>query len=141
MNDCVFCQIIAGTLPASSIYRDEDVIVFTDVRQPTEAHVLVVPIQHVETLDALPLSLAAKLMQTAVLVARAIYASFQPEGLSLWQSNGLAAGQEVPHVHLHLLTRQLNDDLLRVYSAKPLRPSRETLDELAETIRRSFPLS
>ncbi len=138
MTDCVFCAIIAGALPASIIYQDDDTIVFADMRQPTEAHVLVVPKQHVQTLDALPLDLAAHLMQVAVLTARAINASMEPEGLSLWQSNGEVAGQEVPHVHLHLLTRQPSDDLLTVYAVRPARPDRTTLDSLAAKIAAHF---
>ena len=138
MSDCVFCDIVAGNVRASVVYEDEGAIAFIDLRQPTEGHVLVVPKQHVETLDALPLDLAARLMQVAVLTARAMRQSLQPAGLSLWQSNGAVAGQEVPHVHLHLLARQPHDGLLRVYPAKPPYPDRETLDRLAATVRAGF---
>ena len=138
MSNCVFCDIVAGNVRASVVYEDEGAIAFMDLRQPTEGHVLVVPKQHVETLDALPLDLAARLMQVAVLTARAIRQSLQPAGLSLWQSNGAVAGQEVPHVHLHLLARQPDDGLLRVYPAKPPYPDWDTLDRLAATVRAGF---
>lgn len=138
MSNCVFCDIAAGKVSASVVYEDEGAIAFMDLRQPTEGHVLVTPKQHVETLDALPLDLAARLMQVVVLTARAMRRSLQPAGLSLWQSNGAVAGQEVPHVHLHLLARQPHDGLLRVYPAKPPYPDRDMLDGLAAMVKAGF---
>jgi histidine triad (HIT) family protein len=134
MDDCVFCDIVAGRAPASIVWADDAVVAFMDLRQPTRAHVLVVPRMHVETIDALPLDLAGRLMQGVVLTARAIRQTLHPAGLSLSQSNGEAAGQEVPHVHVHLLTRDLGDGLLRVYPGKPTLPDRATLDALAASI-------
>lgn len=138
VSDCVFCDIVVGKTPASVVYEDASTISFMDLRQLAEGHVLVVPKQHVETLDVLPLDLAARLMQGAVLTARALRHSLHPAGLSLWQSNGAVAGQEVPHVHLHLLARQPHDGLLRVYPAKPPYPDRDTLDRLAAAVRAGF---
>jgi histidine triad (HIT) family protein len=139
VDGCIFCDIVAGRAPASIVWADDAAIAFMDLRQPTEAHVLVIPRMHVETIDALPLDLAGRLMQGAVLVARAMRETLHPAGLSLSQSNGEAAGQEVPHVHLHLLTREPGDDLLRVYPRKPNRPDRPALDALAQRIAAGFP--
>ena len=131
---CVFCDIVAGRVPASIVWADDAVVAFMDLRQPTQAHVLVIPRMHVETIDELPLDLAGRLMQSTVLIARAMRETLHPAGLSLSQSNGEAAGQEVPHVHLHLLTRDLGDGLLRVYPGAPNLPDRATLDALAARI-------
>jgi histidine triad (HIT) family protein len=138
MDRCIFCDIIAGRAPASIVYETETVLAFIDRRQPTSAHVLVVPKLHAETLDLLPLDVAGPLMQAAVVTARAMRRTLRPEGLSLWQSNGEVAGQEVPHVHLHLLTRQADDGLLRIYPERPSTPDREALDALAARIREGF---
>ena len=135
---CVFCDIIAGRVAASSVYEDYATIAFADLRQPTAGHVLVAPKEHVETLYELTPDLAARLAQVAVMTARAMRRTLQPAGLSVWQSNGVVAGREVPHVHLHLLVREPGYELLRVYPVKPPYPERVALDRLAATIRAGF---
>lgn len=115
-------------------------LAFCDLRQPHPAsrgaHVLVVPRKHVATLDGLDAAAAADLMQLAVRVSRLLRVEFGADGLSLWQSNGAAAFQEVPHVHLHLLTRQSDDGLLRIYpDALPEPSSMAALQALAARLR------
>ena len=138
MSDCVFCEIVAGTLEASVVCEDDATLAFMDLRQPNAAHVLVMPKQHVETVYELEPEVAARLMQAVVLVARAVRRTFGPSGLSVWQSNGAAAGQEVPHVHMHIFTREPGDGFLRVYPEPPVRPDRPALDRLAEQVRRGL---
>lgn len=137
-QDCAFCGIVAGRLPASTVYEDEATVVFADLRQPTAGHLLVVPKEHVETIYDLDPAVAARLMRVVVATARAMRHSLRPAGLSVWQSNGPAAGQEVPHVHVHLLARGPGDGLLRVYPAAPPRPARAALDELAARVQAGF---
>jgi histidine triad (HIT) family protein len=120
--DCVFCAIIAGHAPAAIVAEIPDSLAFCDLRQPHDtdigAHVLVVPRRHVETFDQLDVETASGLMRLAIRVASAIKAEFG-DSYSLWQSNGEHAFQEVPHVHLHILTRRAGDGLLRVYPEPP----------------------
>lgn len=135
---CVFCDIVAGRMSASIVHQDQSTIVLVDLRQPTAGHLLVIPKLHVEMIYDLPSDTAASLMRMVVLTAQAMREALQPAGLSMWQSNGLAAGQEVPHVHIHLLTRASDDGLLRIYPAKPPRPERKVLDQLALLIKAAF---
>ena len=139
-QDCVFCAIIAERVAASRVYEDDATVVFPDLRQPTAAHLLVVPKQHVEMVYDLAPDQAARLMQAVVLTAQVLRRTLRPEGLSIWQSNGSAAHQKVPHMHVHLLVRQPGDELLRVYPAKPPYPDRAALGRLAATIRAGFGL-
>jgi histidine triad (HIT) family protein len=132
---CVFCGIVAGTVEASVVREDDATLAFMDLRQSNPGHVLVIPKRHVEMVYDLDPETAARLFQAAVTLARALRRSLDPRGLNLWQSNGDAAGQEVPHVHLHLLPRYPGDGLLRIYSDRPAQPSREELDGLAVLIR------
>jgi histidine triad (HIT) family protein len=97
-------------------------------------HTLVVPRSHVPDIFSLDDAAGAALMRTVVRVARAQRDALRPGGLNIWQSNGEAAGQEVPHVHFHVLPRTHGDGMLRIYPRSPDRPLREELDRLAETI-------
>jgi len=139
--ECAFCEIIAGRAPACRVAGSDRSLAFSSLRQPRDidrgGHVLVVPRRHVETLDRLDDDSAADLMRLAVRVAGAMRAEFG-DSYSLWQSNGEAAFQEVPHVHLHLITRTRDDGLLRIYPEPPGTPDdadREQLQRLAERLR------
>jgi len=135
-DTCAFCAILAGALPASVVHEDAQVVAFMDLRQAVRGHVLVVPRRHVETLFDLDEDTAAQLMRVAVRIARAADAVFAPDGLSLWQSNRDAGGQEVPHVHLHVQPRRVGDGLLRIYPGDAPRPSASAeLDRMAADLR------
>jgi histidine triad (HIT) family protein len=141
MAECAFCEIIVGRAPASLVASSDHSLAFSDLRQPLDidrgGHVLVVPRLHIESLDRLDDDSAADLMGLAVRVAGAMRAEFG-DSYSLWQSNGEAAFQEVPHVHLHLITRVRDDGLLRIYPEPPGAPDdadREQLERLAERLR------
>lgn len=74
---------------------------------------------------------ASAVMETTVMVSRAVRQVVQPDGYSMWQSNGEVAGQEVPHVHVHLLTRAGGDGLLQIYPTPPEEPPLEAMAPLA----------
>jgi histidine triad (HIT) family protein len=138
-DGCAFCAIVAGTAPASIVAHSALSVAFCDLRQPhgtaQGAHVLLVPRTHAETLDRLDDATAADLLQLAVRVSRRLVAEYG-EGFSFWQSNGDAAFQEVPHVHLHLVTRRIGDGLLRIYpDAVPAPAAPDELDALARRLR------
>ena len=135
MIDCLFCQIVRRQSEASIVYENEYTMAFMNTRQGNPGHVLVVPKRHVETLDQLDSDLAAHLFQAVTHVARGLQAAFKPDGLNIWQSNGIAAGQEIPHIHVHLLPRRLNDKLIQFYTRMPPQEERIYLDRLAQQIR------
>lgn len=114
-NDYVFCRIIRGELDSATIYEDESTMAFLDLRQSNEGHVLVVPRNHIEQIYDLDEDTASSLASTVCKVARVVRRVYAPGGLSIWQSNGPAAFQEVPHVHWHVLPRYDGDGLLVVY--------------------------
>jgi histidine triad (HIT) family protein len=110
-----------------------------DLRQANPGHVLVIPKQHIPTIYDLPPDIGAVVMQCVIEMSRAVKEAFQAEGLSIWQSNGECAGQEIPHVHFHVHPRKPNDGLLRVYSSKVNHPPSEILQQDAEKIRAYLP--
>ncbi|MBB5863132.1 HIT domain-containing protein [Xanthomonas sp. 3058] len=136
IDTCVFYAIVAGTAPASVVWEDVQVVAFVDLRQPVPGHVLVVPRVHAPQLHDLDEDSAAQLMRVAHRVVCAMQQCWAPAGSNLWQSNGVAGGQEVPHVHLHVQPRRDGDGLLRFYpEGVPLPASRDLLDALATQLR------
>lgn len=105
MEDCVFCKIVKGEIPSHRVYGDDDAVAFLDVNPVTEGHVLVVPRDHAGTLTDMEPSSVPPLFAAAREVAAALESALDPAGLNLIQNNGGAAGQEVPHVHVHLVPR------------------------------------
>ncbi len=133
MSDCVFCRIIAGQIPSTRVFEDEHTLAFMDIGQVNPGHVLVAVKKHAANLYELDDAQAAAVARTSVRVARAIRDSFGPEGLSVYQANGTAAGQTVFHYHLHLLPRYAGDGMELVWPVK--NPAREALEEYAGRIR------
>lgn len=132
---CVFCQVVAGDAAASVVLDEERVLAFLDLRQSSEAHVLVIPKLHRRDLREMESNLAAEVMDAIGRIARAVDEAFKPDGMNVWHSIEEAAGQEVFHAHFHLLPRWLGDGLLGIYPEPPASPSRAELDRQAGRIR------
>ena len=133
MSDCVFCKIVAGQIPSTKVFEDEHTLAFMDLGQVNPGHVLVAVKKHAENLYALDDAQAAALAKASVRVSRAIRDALKPEGLSVYQANGKAAGQTVFHYHVHLLPRHAGDGMELTWPVK--NPPREKLEEYAGKIR------
>jgi histidine triad (HIT) family protein len=137
MSDCVFCRIVARQIPATVVFEDEHTLAFMDIGHVTPGHVLVAVKKHAENLYALDDPQAGAVLRAAARVARAIRDAFNPEGLSVYQANGKAAGQTVFHYHVHLVPRYAGDGMELSWPVK--NPPREKLAEYAEKIKASLP--
>jgi histidine triad (HIT) family protein len=131
--DCVFCRIVAKQIPASVVFEDEYTLAFMDLGQVNPGHVLVAAKAHAENIYALDDAQAAAVFRSVARVARAVRDAFAPEGLSIYQANGKAAGQTVLHLHVHLVPRYERDGMELVWPVK--NPPREKLEEAAAKIR------
>jgi len=110
MAECIFCNISTGDADASVVYRDSDCIAFMDVAPINEGHILVVPRQHAERLADLDEGAAAHVMAITHRVSAAVRASGVPcDAIFLFLADGEVAGQEVPHVHMHIVPRFVGD--------------------------------
>ena len=136
MNDCVFCKIVAGQIPSTRVHEDEHTLAFMDLGQVNPGHVLVAVKKHAASLFELDDMQAAAVARTSARLARAIRAAFKPEGLSVYQANGKAAGQTVFHYHVHLLPRHEGDGMELIWPVK--NPSREKLAGYAAEIRQQL---
>ena len=107
--NCIFCKILEGSIPSVRVYEDEKVVAFLDINPIAPGHALLVPREHrASLLDASPEALAA-VMAAAPTVARAVLKATRGEGFHFFQFNGACAGQEVMHVHFHIIPRRPGD--------------------------------
>ncbi len=106
MDDCVFCKIIKGDIPARKVYEDDDVIAILDLSQVTKGHTLVISKDHVRNILDYSDDLAARVFSKIPKIAKAVKA-FDPDckGLNLLMNNEEIASQSVFHGHVHLLPR------------------------------------
>jgi histidine triad (HIT) family protein len=102
--DCIFCKIIKKEVPAVIIYEDDDVLAFNDVRPLAPVHVLIIPKKHIESLNDITEENSALIGKMA-LAANKIAVDFDisPKGYKLLTRVGEWGGQEVPHLHMHLI--------------------------------------
>ncbi|MCB9438602.1 MAG: HIT domain-containing protein [Anaerolineales bacterium] len=133
MSDCIFCKIVVRQAPGSIVYEDDTTLAIMDIHQPTTHKVLIIPRTHAVMIYDLSDDQAAAIMQLAVKIARVQREVTQCEGLSIFQSNGSVAGQDVFHYHLHLLPRFAKND--HHQDKREAFPPRETLDRMAADLR------
>jgi histidine triad (HIT) family protein len=104
MNDCLFCSIVAGDIPADVIARSDGAIAFRDVDPQAPVHVLIIPTQHFDDVPSVAEAdprLAGELLSLAALVAR--QEGVNATGHRLVANTGVEGGQSVGHAHIHLL--------------------------------------
>ena len=112
--DCIFCKIIAKEIPAKILYEDDDSISFLDAFPVTKGHTLVIPKEHHTKIQDLPTEINQKLFET---VHKMIKKVDSLQGSTLVAiHNGKESGQEIPHVHVHLIPRSSNDSAGPVHS-------------------------
>ena len=133
MSDCVFCKIVAGQIPSTRVYEDEHTIAFMDIGHVNPGHTLVAVKKHAATVFELEETQAEAVARAVARISRALKKAFEPDGLSVYQANGKAAGQTVFHYHVHLLPRHAGDGMELTWPMK--NPPRERLEEYAGKIR------
>lgn len=100
-EDCLFCKIVGGHIPATTIYEDNDVIVFNDINPMAKIHFLIVPKLHIESLKSCELSHQA-LLGKMLLLAPKLAAEQGLKGFKTLINTGREGGQEVFHIHVHV---------------------------------------
>jgi histidine triad (HIT) family protein len=134
---CVFCRILRGEVtPGAVAFRDNQTAVFPsrDQQPRNRGHMLVVPVQHLAQICDVDRDLAGPLMATLARVAAAVKTAFSADGVSIRQNNGQHGGQDVFHVHFHVIPRFADDGFIgldRSYGAVEV-----SLDERLEQARK-----
>jgi histidine triad (HIT) family protein len=119
MADSIFTRIIRGEIPCAKLHDGPTVIAFLDINPLAAGHALVVPKRPVERLEDLPPEEAADCARVLGGLARRICRATGATGYNILQNNGRDAGQEVPHVHFHIIPRKPGDGLGYRWNARP----------------------
>ena len=130
---CIFGRIVAGEIPCQRVFENENVLAFLDINPLAEGHTLVIPRRCVERYDELTPDEAAALAQALSRVARMVMGVVGAAGYNILQNNGRVAGQEVAHVHFHIIPRREGDGLGYRWKPQPADPA--ALAALAARIR------
>ena len=110
-ENCIFCKIANGEIPAATLYEDDDFRVILDLGPASKGHALILPKEHYADLYELDDEIAAKVMVVAKKMITKMTEVLKCDGYNLVQNNGEAAGQTVRHFHLHLIPRYENDNV------------------------------
>jgi len=110
-GNCIFCQIVSGAIPSRRIYEDDQVLAFLDIRPVSAGHTLVIPKEHYRNLEEIDPASLARLIQAVQAVGRIIKDKLGVAGYNVTENNDPVAGQEVPHLHFHVIPRQPGDNL------------------------------
>ncbi|WP_276261049.1 HIT family protein [Haloglomus litoreum] len=131
--ECPFCEIVGGEAAASVVAETDETLAFVDLNPATEGHTLVIPKEHAAGLEGLDPAVGGRLFEEGMAIAAAAREALDPDGINFFLADGVAAGQEVFHVHLHVVPRYEGDDVQFV--AEQSRADREELDAVADRLR------
>ena len=134
MEECIFCKIVSGKIPAAKIYEDSKVMSFLDIMPANKGHCLVVPKNHSENLIEMGEDDLSATIKAAKKVARALSLSFGNGSFNMVMNNGKEAGQLVNHAHIHIIPRFQKDRLRIKWSH--LKYEGDELKDYAEKIRK-----
>lgn len=109
MDSCIFCKIVRKEIPAHVVYDNDLTMAFLDINPVNPGHLLVVPKAHFADMLATPEETVREVMAVAQRLAKAAVAALGAPGFNIGVNNGPAAGQVVPHMHLHVMPRFQND--------------------------------
>lgn len=135
MQDCIFCRIVAGNLPAARVLETPQVLAFLDIAPVHYGHTLIIPKAHYQTLLDLPDELWMEMGQVSRRVAQALQSTLEAQGFNICMNNFEAAGQVVFHAHIHVVPRYLSDGL-KLFPQESYRPG--DLEKTAAQLRQAL---
>ena len=140
-EDCIFCSIVDGEIPARVVYEDDQAIAFLDANPIAPGHTLVIPKAHHERLSDMDDDTASSVFQTLYDLVGAVEAGVDADGANVGFNDGEAAGQEVPHVHGHIIPRFEGDGGSPLHAVAGEEPdlSEDELDDIANDIEAGAP--
>ena len=131
---CLFCKIIQKDIPAYVLYENKHACAFLDIHPRSAGHTVVIPKKHAEKLSDLPEEEVAPLFSAVKLVAGTIRSRLDSQGLTIGINEGKASGQEVDHLHVHVIPRFADDGGGSIQSVVSNVP-KESLEKLREKLK------
>lgn len=131
--DCLFCKIVSKQIPAAVIFEDDHAMAFLDVHPRTMGHTLVIPKFHAPRIVDLPNEEIAPLFLAVKHVAGLLNEKLQCDGATIGMNQGRASGQEVDHLHVHIMPRWHNDGGGAIQSAVN-NPPKESVEEIKKKL-------
>lgn len=135
MDDCIFCKILHGGIPATKVYEDADTAAILDIQPANPGHCLVLPKKHFSGLAETPDEELGGIFAAAKKVARAAVQATGADGFNIIVNNGQTAGQVIFHTHIHVIPR-FRDDGHRHWQKREV-PEEQT-QEIASKMRQSL---
>lgn len=132
--DCLFCRIVKKEIPVNAIFENEAVLAFLDIHPRAEGHTLIIPKSHFKNLLDLPDLEVSGFFEGVKKVQEILNKVFKPDGFTMGINQNPAAGQEIDHVHVHLIPRFLGDGGGSVQGVVHS-PSKGSLEEVEEKIK------
>lgn len=132
-DNCLFCRIVSGDLPATVVYEDDNSVAFLDHRPLFHGHTLLVPREHFEILADLPASLVEPYFKAAQLLSRVVESALDAEGTFVAMNNRIS--QSVPHLHVHIVPRRRKDGLKGFFWPRTKYKGEEEMEEVQNKIR------
>ncbi|MBD3164314.1 HIT domain-containing protein [Candidatus Woesearchaeota archaeon] len=120
MADCLICDIIDEKVPSKKVYEDDDVLAFLDYNGAAAGHTFVVPKKHFPIFEQVPDSLAGKLFSISNKISTALFESLNVQGTNVFVTNGVSAGQGVPHFIINVIPRKEGDNISMQWKPKQL---------------------
>ena len=134
-DECVFCDIVRGTSPASWVYQDDTVVAFMDIQPITQGHMLVVPREHAVLMTDINETAAMRTFRVARKLAAVARHTLGASGINILVMDGEAAYQDVPHFHVHVIPRYPRDGFgLTFPDSYEQKPPRAKLDAIAAAL-------
>lgn len=103
MSDCLFCKIVEGKIPSSTVYEDKDILAFKDIHPARPVHILVIPKKHITSLATVSPEDAPVLGKMLAKANEIALAQGSPDGFRVIINTGRVGQQEVPHLHMHIV--------------------------------------
>lgn len=136
--DCIFCKIVEEEVPSVKVYEDEHALAFLDIAPLVEGHTLVIPRNHAKRVSDLTDTDNRGLWELVRIVVPRLQEAMGAQGMTVAVNDGEAAGQEVGHVHVHLIPRKSSDEFGPIHDLfKGRRPdvSHDELEQIVHRIR------
>ncbi len=108
---CIFCKIVAGEIPSYKIYEDDKTLAFLDIQPVSYGHTLVISKAHYANLEAIDETDLSALISSVKKVGALLKEKLKISGYNVIENNDPVAGQEIPHIHFHIIPRQAGDNL------------------------------